>query len=81
MGRGATAQSEAVVEKERNKKKKEMKKTYIIPEEKIAELEGADGILNRVSGDTEGGYYTNTDDGENGEEATVKAQNLWNTNW
>lgn len=59
-----------------------MKKTYLNPIDKIIDLDGADSILNSVSGGTEGGGYdTNTDDGEDGEEANVKAQNRWNSLW
>lgn len=90
MGRGATAQSEAVVEKERNKKKKkEMKKTYIIPEEKVVDL-GLDGQLlsdsgkggsNYASGGSGSGSTPGGDGDGMDEDNPVKAQGLWNQNW
>ena len=62
-----------------------MKKTYIIPNEKIADL-GLEGQLLQgiVSGNgpTGGGLDTTPTDPEDGEEMSVKAQyNLWNNEW
>ena len=60
-----------------------MKKTYIIPNEKIAEL-GADECLLADSNTGAGGYDgTNnpSEDGDGMDEDKVKAQNLWDTQW